>query len=127
MPKFYSERKQGQDKWVLEVLKNKQNGYFVDIDASDGLNKNNTAVLEFEFGWKGICAEPHSINFQSLTTNRKCICENVCIAAENGMVDFIQRGRKRGQSGIVAPFADKHVLDKVKSGHSTVKNQPLLF
>ena len=32
----------GQDLWVLETLKNKKNGYFLDIGAHDGIYLSNT-------------------------------------------------------------------------------------
>lgn len=47
----------GQDKFVLSVLKNKKNGYFVEIGSNDPIKINNTYIMEKEFGWKGIMVE----------------------------------------------------------------------
>lgn len=43
-----------QDKFVLNVLKNKKNGTFLDMGAHEPIYINNTYILESEFGWKGI-------------------------------------------------------------------------
>ena len=47
----------GQDKFILNVLKNKENGFFVEIGSQDPININNTYILETKFDWKGIMIE----------------------------------------------------------------------
>jgi hypothetical protein len=47
----------GQDKFVLSVLKNKKNGYFVEIGSNDPIKINNTYIMEKDFGWRGIMVE----------------------------------------------------------------------
>ena len=46
-----------QDKFVLNVLKNKNNGTFVEIGSNNPVLINNTYLLEKSFGWKGIMIE----------------------------------------------------------------------
>ena len=46
-----------QDKFVLKVLKNKKDGYFLEIGSNHPVNINNTYLLETEFNWKGIMVE----------------------------------------------------------------------
>jgi hypothetical protein len=46
-----------QDKFVLKVLKEKRNGYFLEIGSNHPLNINNTYLLETSYGWKGIMVE----------------------------------------------------------------------
>lgn len=46
-----------QDKFVLNITKNKQNGFFLEIGSNDPININNTYVLENTYGWKGIMVE----------------------------------------------------------------------
>jgi len=53
--KYYSQL--GQDKWVLEKLDYKENGFFIEIGAYDGITLSNTYSLEKDFGWDGICVE----------------------------------------------------------------------
>ena len=47
----------GQDKFVLSVLKNKKNGYFIEIGSNDPKLINNTFILEKDFNWSGIMVE----------------------------------------------------------------------
>jgi FkbM family methyltransferase len=84
--KSYSQVK--QDLWVLEMLKNKKNGYFLDIGAFDGIEFSNSYLLEKEFGWTGLCVEAHPINFSSLVKNRKCECANFALTNFCGEVMF---------------------------------------
>lgn len=68
MVQSYSQIK--QDLMVLEKYKNKRNGFFVDIGASDGISLSNTYLLEKEFDWKGICVEPIPSKYELLLKNR---------------------------------------------------------
>jgi len=72
----------GQDLWVLEMTNYKREGFFVEFGASDGILLSNTYLLETEFDWKGICAEPNPRFFEKLNENRRCIRSNACIAGE---------------------------------------------
>lgn len=48
----------GQDYFVLSILKEKRNGYFLEIGANDPTAwSNNTFVLETHYGWKGLMVE----------------------------------------------------------------------
>lgn len=79
----------GQDKFLNEhVFKNKKNGVFIDIGAHDGVTYSNTYYFEKELGWTGICIEPHPVVFSQLLKNRKARCYPVCIAKENGLIEF---------------------------------------
>lgn len=46
-----------QDKFVLNVLKKKRSGTFLELGANHPIDINNTYTLEKEFGWKGIMIE----------------------------------------------------------------------
>jgi hypothetical protein len=46
-----------QDKFVLHVLKQKRNGYFVEIGSNHPVSINNTYLLETQYDWKGILVE----------------------------------------------------------------------
>jgi len=47
----------GQDRFVLSILNNKINGYFIEIGSNHPKNINNTYILEKEFNWSGIMVE----------------------------------------------------------------------
>lgn len=47
----------GQDMFVLEVMKNKTNGTFLDVGCSDYERLSNTYLLEKEFNWRGVAID----------------------------------------------------------------------
>lgn len=80
----------GQDLWVLEKTNYKRGGFFVEFGATDGVVLSNTWLLEKEFGWNGICAEPNPKFFEKLKENRACRLSDQCISGETGKtVNFI--------------------------------------
>jgi len=78
----------GQDTFVLKRLKNKKNGYFVEIGSTDGVEINNTLLLEKEYNWDGICIEPNNAYYADLIKNRSCICLNTVVDSVEGTVLF---------------------------------------
>jgi len=46
-----------QDLFVLSMLNNKKNGYFLEIGSHDPISINNTYLLETQYDWKGIMVE----------------------------------------------------------------------
>jgi hypothetical protein len=46
-----------QDKYVLKVLNEKRNGYFLEIGSNHPIHINNSYLLERRYGWKGIMVE----------------------------------------------------------------------
>lgn len=80
----------GQDLWALERTNYKRGGFFVEFGATDGVLLSNTWLLEKEFGWNGILAEPNPKFFEKLQANRKCQVSNACIGARTGEeVEFV--------------------------------------
>jgi len=47
----------GQDQFVLAILKNKRNGFFLEIGANNPIGINNTYVLENSYDWNGLMVE----------------------------------------------------------------------
>jgi hypothetical protein len=47
-----------QDLFVLFHLNNKVEGYFVEFGVMDGITVSNTFLLESQYSWSGIVAEP---------------------------------------------------------------------
>ncbi len=84
----------GQDKWVLETLNFKTNGFFVDLGAMDGITYSNTYTLEKDYSWTGICVENSLVHWNSLVTARtsnnfyKTIYSyhGQCLIDENGKI-----------------------------------------
>lgn len=46
-----------QDKFVLNILKEKKNGYFLEIGSNHPININNSYLLEKQYDWRGIMIE----------------------------------------------------------------------
>jgi FkbM family methyltransferase len=75
-----------QDLEVIKFYNNKENGFFIEIGASDGLNLSNTYLLEKQYKWKGICCEPIPNNFEKLVKNRpNSICYKEAVYNQSGL------------------------------------------
>ena len=74
-----------QDLFVLHHLKFQRNGFFVEFGATNGLDLSNTFLLESEYGWNGILAEPAKIWHNELYKNRKCFIDDNCVWSESNM------------------------------------------
>ena len=46
-----------QDKFVLNILKNKKKGFFLEIGSNHPININNSYILEKNYEWNGIMIE----------------------------------------------------------------------
>ncbi len=80
----------GQDLWVLERTSYKRGGFFVEFGATNGILLSNSHLLEKEFGWNGICAEPNPDFFAQLRENRLCTVSPACIGPVTGEeVEFV--------------------------------------
>lgn len=89
----------GQELWVLEKTHYKRGGFFVEFGATNGILLSNTYLLEKEFGWNGICAEPNPAYFRELEKNRSCMVSKACIGPITGeVVEFIFAGAFGGMA-----------------------------
>ena len=80
-----------QDLLVLWLLDFKRNGIFIEFGATDGVDLSNTYLLENNFGWTGILAEPALIWHEKLRTNRKCVVDFHAISSTSGeLLDFFE-------------------------------------
>lgn len=73
-----------QDLFVLSELNYKKNGYFVEFGATNGIDLSNTYLLETEYGWNGILAEPATIWHKDLDKNRKAKIDKRCVWKKSG-------------------------------------------
>ena len=90
----------GQDLFVLLNLQFKKNGFFVEFGATDGIQLSNTWLLEKEFSWKGILAEPARRYHKAVRQNRAAHIEESCIWHTTGeYLWFDERGELSGIAG----------------------------
>ena len=76
-----------QDIDVIQFYKQKQNGYFIEIGANDGINLSNTYLLEKNYNWKGICVEPIPDIFNKLKNNRlNSICIDKALYSDSNII-----------------------------------------
>ena len=86
--KYYSQF--NQDQFVYnKYFQNKNNGYFVDIGAHDGVTFSNSKFFE-DLGWDGVCIEPNPIVFSLLESNRNCKCVEKAISDSKKISQFFQ-------------------------------------
>ena len=80
----------GQDVYVTNILREKRDGYFVEVGAYDGFTISNTYLLEKNYGWKGICIEATPYRIQDLKNNRpNAICIETAVFSESNLeLDF---------------------------------------
>jgi len=80
----YSKAQLFQDVFVLLMLDWRRNGFFVEFGATDGLNISNTYMLEKNYGWSGILAEPFPFWHEQLRQNRTCSIDHRCVWSQTG-------------------------------------------
>lgn len=74
-----------QDAFVLWVLGEKRDGFYVEFGATNGADLSNTNMLDLQFGWQGILAEPARNWHSDLSANRpNARIENDCVWSETG-------------------------------------------
>jgi len=89
--KTYEQYSQGgQDIYVTRILKEKREGYFVEVGANNGYLMSNTYLLEKNYDWKGICVEATPYRITELINNRpNAICiSNAVFSVSNLELDF---------------------------------------
>ncbi len=85
MSQDWNERS-NQEEFVLSLLNNKSNGYYVELGAFHSKNGSNTYRLENEFDWKGVSFEIVPELHKEVSENRK----NPCILGDATQFDYIK-------------------------------------
>lgn len=107
---YYSQK--GQDKFLNELIfKRKKGGFFVEIGAHDGISFSNTYFFEKNLEWTGICVDPNPNIFNTLKSNRTCICEQLCISDSISKKPFLLCSGYMLEmySGLLANYDPRHL------------------
>lgn len=117
-----------QDMAVLLFLKDKENGYFVDLAANHWEHLSNTYTLETFNKWKGVCIEPHPMYLENLLANRKCKIFTCAVgASDNEIVKFrFSQGEKGVYGGVVGEEMDNKGSEDVDKDVASVTLTTLL-
>ena len=73
-----------QDMFVLTMLNGKKKGTYLEIGSGDPFYKNNTALLEVDFGWKGVSIDYEQKEVESFNNQRK----NPAYCLDATQIDF---------------------------------------
>lgn len=75
----------GEDVEAIRYFGQKQGGVYVDIGAYDGIHLSNTAMLEMQYGWRGVLVEPIKEAFDRMVGARpRSVCVNGAVSAKEG-------------------------------------------
>ena len=114
----HSKSQLGQDLFALCELGFKENGYFVEFGATNGVNLSNSCLLEKQFGWTGIVAEPALRWHKDLTNNRKCHIETDCVWREsNSVLSFNKTGS--GEYSTIESYSSAEVHKELRKNGKT--------
>ena len=105
-----------QDLFVLsETEYKKKGGYFVEFGAANGIDLSNTYLLETEFSWTGILAEPARVWERKLKENRpNTSIETLCVWKDsNSSLTFNETDVP--ELSTVDSFSDKDVHRNTRS------------
>ena len=92
-----------QDIFALAQVDFKQGGYFLEFGATDGVDLNNSYLMETGFGWTGILAEPARGWHAELKANRKAIIDTRCVWRASGeTLRFTEA--PRGENSAISSF-----------------------
>jgi len=98
-----------QDLFVLHLLGMKREGKYLEFGATDGIELSNSLLLEKEFGWSGVLAEPSPQWQAQLKVNRpKSQLLDECIYSETGKsINFFVS--KYGVLSTIEEFRDSDI------------------
>lgn len=81
----YSNSEAGQESFVLNMLDEKREGYYVEIGAFESRKTSNTYLLEGLYDWKGVALEIVLEHVREYNQNRS----NPCILADATEFDYL--------------------------------------
>ena len=110
-----------QDLFVLIATDFKRDGYFVEFGATDGVSLSNSYLLETEFSWNGILAEPARMWHKKLENNRKSHISTSCVWGDSGKkIEFVEASIPELSTTEVHLKSDSHATSRTISNTYTV-------
>lgn len=115
-----------QDLFALVQLNFKKNGFFLEFGATDGVQHNNSHLMESQFGWQGILSEPARGWHQDLKSNRKCVIDTRCVWKASGETIQFTEAPRGANSSISAFTSSKRKIRGRNYSVETVSLNDLL-
>lgn len=118
-----------QDVFILNILKGKQNGYFIELGSNDPIVINNTFLLETHFNWKGIMIEYNETyldKYKEIRPNSVHIINDATLIDYNDLflkndvpqnIDYLQVDLEPGNGStlkLIELFDNSGIFDKYK-------------
>lgn len=117
---YPSQSQYKQDIFVLTQLGFKRSGYFVEFGATNGLELSNSYLLEKQFGWSGILAEPAVCWHEELVKNRHCHIEKYCVWSKSGEILKFNQVESANVSTI-------DIFSNVADGHQKARQKSTIY
>ncbi len=117
-----------QDLFVMLATRNKRDGFFVEIGVGDGENLSNTYLMEKQFGWSGILAEPNIRFHDSIAAKRSAILDRRAVFSQSGLTLDLLMDSNVGELSTLVDFdgRDSHVREGTNVPVETVTLDDLL-
>lgn len=107
-----------QDLFVLFQLEERREGFFVEFGAANGIDLSNSYLLETQYGWRGILAEPARGWRDQLKANRRCIVDHRCVWRATGEeLSFLEADA--GEFSTLQSLADKDRHAEIRQSGTT--------
>lgn len=107
-----------QDLFVLFQLDGRREGFFVEFGATNGIDLSNSYLLESQFGWRGILAEPARGWHEKLQANRRCTIDHRCVWKASGEeLPFLEV--EVGEFSTIQSLADKDIRADARQNGTT--------
>jgi len=118
--RWHSSSQLYQDLWVLWSTQMQRCGYFVEFGATNGRDLSNTYLLEKNFGWRGLLAEPFPHWHAELHANRSAIIDHRCVWKVSGdELSFVATDSAPEFAGVESSaFDDDHSSVRRDSGRT---------
>lgn len=113
----FSKSQLRQDLFVLSELEFKEDGFFIEFGATNGVDLSNTHILEKRFKWSGILAEPAKIWHSALAKNRTVAIETDCVWRKTGetlLFNEVNDEKHNGELSTIDSFtnSDNHAKSR---------------
>lgn len=116
-----------QDVVCALVHDSKRDGYFVEVGVGDGEKFSNTLLLERDFGWRGILAEPAKMFHENISAIRSSILDKRAVSNESGKTVLFEQDDGMGElSGLAGQRSPRGQQNLSTYEVSTVRLDDLL-